>query len=260
MRGKEDYLSVFTEYKTLKLLTKKKRKKLVNGLHAYITQEVSANPTHEQLVAVCHDMLEIFPLLREPNSTVGGMVSVCVSKCILNVTKLFFSLKQDLYYHPDTRKGFLASKFHNKARNDNDSSQLNESIGQDDLSDDQMKEYALFFRNCVAKKQTKELKDKLRESARYRKAMLECYENDFSGILNFYFAMPELVSLYFFLYTFTYEVIMFFLSRFCLTLGFCLIQLTKQLWKLNGKIWSQNCTQYSKLKCQTTSRLSMMLT
>lgn len=82
LQSKEDYLPVFTEYKSLKLLTKRKRKKLVNGLHAYITQEMTANPSHEQLVDVCHDMLEIFPLLKEPNSTVGGMVSVCVMNSV----------------------------------------------------------------------------------------------------------------------------------------------------------------------------------
>lgn len=43
-----------------------------------MTQEVSATPSDEQLVAVCHDMLEIFPLLKEPNSAVGGMVNVFV--------------------------------------------------------------------------------------------------------------------------------------------------------------------------------------
>lgn len=160
-----------------------------------MTQEVSATPSDEQLVAVCHDMLEIFPLLKEPNSAVGGTVNVFVKKSFLPFVFLTISFfcNQDLYYNPDTKKGFLANKFSNQARNNNDSIELNESIDPEEISTDQKKQYADFFRNCVVTKQTKEIKAKLTESARFRRAMMTYFENDFNQICNFYFAMPELV-------------------------------------------------------------------
>lgn len=36
--------------------------------------EVSSNPTNEQYIAVCNDMLSIFPNLKQSNSSYGGMV------------------------------------------------------------------------------------------------------------------------------------------------------------------------------------------
>lgn len=64
----------------------------------------------------------------------------------------------------------------------------------DGLSDDQKKEYAHFFRHCIAKKQTKEIKDKLRESAPYRSTLMQYFGEDFKKYCQFYLDMPELVS------------------------------------------------------------------
>lgn len=71
---------------------------------------------------------------------------------------------------------------------------MNESAGREDLSDDQKMEYAEFFQNCAVAKQTREIKQMLRDSARFRKELMEYFKDDFSRICNFYFAMPELVS------------------------------------------------------------------
>lgn len=69
-----EYDSISTEYKSCGFLTKRNRKKLVNGMYAYILQEVSPSPSESELVAVCNDMLTIFPKLKITNSVVGGMV------------------------------------------------------------------------------------------------------------------------------------------------------------------------------------------
>lgn len=71
-----EFTSVFTEYKSIGFLQKKNRKKLVNGLYAYMVAEVSINPTNEEYIAVCNDMLTIFPNLKQSNSSCGGMVNL----------------------------------------------------------------------------------------------------------------------------------------------------------------------------------------
>lgn len=63
-----------------------------------------------------------------------------------------------------------------------------------DLTDEKKQEYADFFRHCIARKQTKEIKDKLRESAPYRSNLMQHFGQDFKQYCQFYFDMPELVS------------------------------------------------------------------
>lgn len=88
----------------------------------------------------------------------------------------------------------MANKFHNASRANNDSIVVN-APDDNDSSDEQKAEYALFFRNCIAKKQKKEIKEKLKASAQYRKSLMIYFESDFEHICNFYFAMPELVNM-----------------------------------------------------------------
>lgn len=103
--------------------------------------------------------------------------------------------RQDLYYNPNTKKGYLANKFSNARNNNNDSFEMVEATIADDLSNEQKENYAHFFRYCVAKKQTKEIKEKLRESAPYRTALLQYFGQNFKQYCQFYFDMPELVGL-----------------------------------------------------------------
>lgn len=72
----KEYDSISTEYKTCGFLTKKNRKKLVNGLYVYVLKEVSPNPSEAELIGVCNDMLTIFPKLKLLNSAIGGMVRI----------------------------------------------------------------------------------------------------------------------------------------------------------------------------------------
>lgn len=97
-----------------------------------------------------------------------------------------------MYYNPDTKTGFLFNKFKNRARQFNDS--LQEEPIVDVLSDEQKAEYGSFFKTCVAAKQTHTIKNKLRETAPHREALMKYFESDFKNIWKFYFAMPELVS------------------------------------------------------------------
>lgn len=101
-----------------------------------------------------------------------------------------------MYYNPDTKRGFLANKFKNHARQFNDSD--DKDAIPNDLSDEKKEEYANFFRTCVAAKQTQQIKNKLREVAPYRKSMKHFFETDFKNVCKFYFAMPELVGLNYF--------------------------------------------------------------
>lgn len=165
----------------------------------------------------------------------------------------FFFHQWDLYFHPDTKKGFLVNKFRNQARsNNNYLIDLNESIGQEDLSDEQKEEYANFFRDCVVAKQKTDIKQKLRESARWRRAMMTHFEDDFSRICNFYFAMPELVGPDF-INSLRHQYDRLFAYRFCLTLEFYSHPLIKMLLRKNGKIWYRSFIQCSKLRFRATS-------
>lgn len=139
-----------------------------------------------------------------------------------------------MYYNPDTRNGFLANKFKNHARQLNDS--LAEDVIANDMSDEKKEEYALFFRTCVTAKQTEEIKNKLRETAPYRKSMMNFFENDFKNICKFYFAMPDLVGLIH-IYNFATFDEHVFIFRFCLTLKYCLDLRLKIPSKNDGLIW-----------------------
>lgn len=99
-----------------------------------------------------------------------------------------------MYYNPDTKKGFLANKFKNQSRQLNDSTEVQEPF-DDDLSEEKKEEYVLFFRTCVASKQSQEIKTKLREVARHKQSMMKLFEKDFRIICKCFVAMPELVRL-----------------------------------------------------------------
>lgn len=77
--------------------------------------------------------------------------------------------------------------------NDDDVETVDAQIAGD-LSDEKIQEYADFFRHCIARKETKEIKDKLRESAPYRSNLMQHFGENFKQYCQFYLDMPELVS------------------------------------------------------------------
>lgn len=115
-----------------------------------------------------------------------------------------------MFYNPDKKTGFLANKFHNRARCNRDSIADELSFADNNLSDEEKQKSADLFRYCVAKKDTQKIKDKLRETAQHRKALMDFYGEDMKKYCQFYYDMPELVSCDFF------DELIEFVSRFYL--------------------------------------------
>lgn len=64
---------IFDEFRRLKILTGPTRKKLVHLAYCYLTEHGS--PTEAKKIAVSHSIIELFPILKVPNSKIGGIVS-----------------------------------------------------------------------------------------------------------------------------------------------------------------------------------------
>lgn len=87
----------------------------------------------------------------------------------------------------------MANKFVNARNNNNHIENVDVPIASD-LNDEQKQEFADFFRHCVARKQTDEIKEKLCESGPYRSSLMQYYGPNFKQYCQFYFDMPELVG------------------------------------------------------------------
>lgn len=95
-------------------------------------------------------------------------------------------------YDVANRRGYLFDRLKNTKKTKKVVFPVNE-MAQLNLNDEQAEEMINFFTTCVVSKQLEEIKEKMKQTAKYRQHRHQRKRNNFDAIPDFYFAAPELV-------------------------------------------------------------------
>lgn len=179
-------------------MTKSSRKHLVSLLYDYLNESFNSEPSKDNIISVCKDVIQIFPGLRVSPSSVGGIV--CTNKLMVQLLILLkqISMFQDLLY--GKKGGYLYNKFKNQKEKLMRKMQANLTVSSDadrnecQYSEEEKLELLLFFKTCLIPKDKSKLLQTLKETIQFRKELYACDSTIFADSFKFYFISPDIVS------------------------------------------------------------------